>query len=177
MPADDLRNDIAGHVDQLRRYALALTRNPDEAADLVQDTLLRAIDGASGFAAGGDLRKWLFAILHNGWVSNRRRAAVRLAGDALARPALAEPAGQAEHVFLTQTLAALSRLPDEQRAAVVLVAVDGIGYRDAADILGVPVGTLMSRLARGRQALRDAVAGVPAEGDLPSGVPHLRVVR
>ena len=175
MAASDLRNDIVGHVDQLRRYALVLTRNPDEAADLVQDTLLRGIDAADSFVAGGDLRKWLFAILHNSWVGSRRRAATRIAGDALARPALAEPAGQTDHVFLTQTLAALARLPDDQRAAVVLVAVEGIGYRDAADILGVPVGTLMSRLARGRAALRDAVSGLPA--DAAGRSPGLRVVR
>ncbi|MBM3558461.1 MAG: sigma-70 family RNA polymerase sigma factor [Alphaproteobacteria bacterium] len=150
MPGKDLRSDISGHVDQLRRYALVLTRNPDAAADLVQETLLRAIAAADTFQPGSDLRKWLFAILDNNWVSDRRRAAVRIAGDALAQPSPVEPAGQADHVFLTQTLAALARLPDDQRAAVVLVAVYGIGYRDAADILGIPVGTLMSRLARGR---------------------------
>lgn len=175
MKTRDLRSEIAGHVDQLRRYALVLTRNPDDAADLVQDTLLRAIDAADSFVPSGDLRKWLFAILHNGWISGRRRAAIRLAGDTLARPALAEAAGQTDHVFLTQTLAALARLPDDQRAAVVLVAVEGIGYRDAADILGVPVGTLMSRLARGRAALRDAVSGLPAES--VARPPGLRVVR
>ena len=175
MKTRDLRSEIAGHVDQLRRYALVLTRNPDEAADLVQDTLLRAIDASHGYNDNYDMRKWLFAILHNGWISNRRRAATRLAADALARPALAEPASQTDHVFLTQTLAALARLPDDQRAAVVLVAVEGIGYRDAADILGVPVGTLMSRLARGRAALRDAVSGVPA--DVAARAPGLRVVR
>lgn len=93
MAASDLRNDIVDHVDQLRRYALVPTRNPDEAADLVQDTLLRGIDADDSFVAGGDLRKWLFAILHNNWVGNRRRAATRITGDALAHPALAEPAG------------------------------------------------------------------------------------
>ena len=174
-------HDIAAELGALRRYALVLTRDRDAAEDLVQESLARAIAGARTWRPGHDLRRWLLAIVHNTHVSRRRRERTEAA--ALERAGwLAEgvaPAAQAERVLLGETVAALLALPEEQREALVLVAFDGVAYRDAADILGVPLGTLMSRLARGREALRAATgrAAAPASGGPPRGGPsRLRVV-
>jgi RNA polymerase sigma-70 factor (ECF subfamily) len=173
--------DIAAEIGALRRYALVLTRDRDAAEDLVQESLARAIAGVRTWRPGNDLRRWLLAIVHNTHVSWRRRgrteaAALEQAGW-LAEGAA--PAGQPERVHLGETVAALMALPEEQREALVLVAFDGVSYRDAADILGVPTGTLMSRLARGREALRAATgrgAGTAAEGPPRSRPSRLRVV-
>lgn len=143
----------------LRRYAFALTRSREEAEDLVQETLTRAIVGAGTFRDGGNLRRWLFAIMHNAFISGCR-----------SRPPDAEPLpddlpdaqcapSQIAHLEAQDVLAALGRLPEAQRAALVLIALEEFSYADAARILGVPPGTLMSRLARAREALRRAMDG------------------
>jgi RNA polymerase sigma-70 factor, ECF subfamily len=171
--------DIPAHLGVLRRYALVLTRDPDQAEDLVQEAMVRAMAGAGTWRPGSPVRPWLLSILHNAHVSRqRRRRAEAAAVLELAWTApRAVPAGQAERVHLGRTMAALMTLPEEQREVLVLVALEGLSYRDAAEILGVPVGTLMSRLGRAREALRVATGhghrGTPEA--LPS--PPLRVVR
>jgi RNA polymerase sigma-70 factor, ECF subfamily len=167
--------DVGPHLGVMRRYALVLTRNPDEAEDLVQDALVRAIAGAATWRPGSELRPWLLSILHNAHVSRRRRKQVeaasarRLASDA---PSSSPPA-QLARVQLGQTMAALMTLPDDQRAVLTLVALDGLSYKQAAEILDLPIGTLMSRLARARDALRRAIEGGAADdGERPA----LRVV-
>jgi RNA polymerase sigma-70 factor (ECF subfamily) len=158
--------DIAAELHAARRYALLLTRNADQAEDLVQEALARAIAGARTWRPGADLRRWLLAIVHNVHASRQRRlrlelAAAREASDTLS---VATPEPQGDRVHLTETIAALMALPAEQREPLVLVAFEGLSYRDAAEILGLPVGTLMSRLARGREALRAATGRTrPAE--------------
>ena len=114
--------------------------------------------------------------MHNTHVSRRRRAQVEAAGarELAAGAVPAAPATQLQRVELGQTMAALLTLPEDQREVIVLVAIDGLSYKDAAEILGLPLGTLMSRLARAREALRRAVAGDAAgSGERPA----LRVVR
>lgn len=168
--------DVEPHLGVLRRYALVLTRDADQAEDLVQEALLRAIAGAATWRAGQDLRPWLLSIVHNAHVSRRRRAQVEAAGTReLAANALpAAPATQHQRVELGQTMAAVLTLPEDQREAIVLVAIDGLSYKEAAEIQGLPLGTLMSRLARAREALRLAVAGCGAgAGERPA----LRMVR
>ncbi len=167
--------DVEPHLGVLRRYALVLTRDADQAEDLVQEALVRAIAGAAGWQPGRELRPWLLSIVHNTHVSRRRRAQVEAAG---ARELAVDtspivPATQLQRVELSQTMLALLTLPEDQREVIVLVAVDGLSYKDAAEILGLPLGTLMSRLARGREALRRAVSGDAAAGERPA----LRVVR
>ena len=147
------------HIVSLRRFALALTRNRDDAEDLVQETLTRAIAAVDSFQLGTDLRVWLFRIMSNTHVSTLRRRQVRDA----ARASLPDPvveATQSLHVEVRQLVAALDELPDTQREAIVLMALGDLKYKDAAQALDVPLGTFMSRIARGREALRRAMEGV-----------------
>jgi RNA polymerase sigma-70 factor (ECF subfamily) len=146
--------DLPAHVAGLRRYALALTGSGWEAEDLVQETLARAIAAAASFRKDGNLRGWLFSIMHNAFVSSVRakRVVERELNDDL--PEVGQPATQLERLEVRDVLSALARLPEGQRAALVLIALEDFSYREAARVLGVPLGTLMSRLARGRETLR-----------------------
>lgn len=147
-------SEIRTHIASLRRYALVLTRDHHEAEDLVQETLVKAIAKADSLHPSSDLRPWLFRIMHNTHVSGLRRAQVRKA----AEPDLPEPIAperQDRQVELRQVLDALDRLPEAQRRPIVLVALEDMSYAEAARSLDVPLGTFMSRLGRGRQALRN----------------------
>ena len=188
-PVDEL--DIPAHLDVLRRYALVLTRDPLEAEDLVQEALLRAVAGAASWRPGRPVRPWLLAIVHNQHVSRRRRCRVEAAHAAELERSLpsAIPPAQPHRVQLGRTMQALLRLPEEQREVLTLVALEGLAYKDAAALLDIPLGTLMSRLGRARAALRSAVgedsAGEAAPGEIAAGeagadrraAPVLRVVR
>jgi RNA polymerase sigma-70 factor, ECF subfamily len=137
---------------------MILTRSPVDADDLVQATLERAIARLDSWVWGTALDRWLFKIAHNLHGNQRRDDANRrrLLQEHAADPHLL-PAGAAEAelwALLQEVRRAVMRLPDEQRAVLVLVAVEGLAYRNAADILGVPIGTVTSRLARAREALR-----------------------
>lgn len=150
--------DIRAHLPALKRYALVLTRDLDRAEDLLQEALLRALAGAATWHPDRKPLPWLLAILHNTHVSRQRRLAVEADTTAqaglLASPAIQAP--QLEQVHFNQTIQALMGLPEEQREVLVLVALEGLSYRQAADILAIPIGTLMSRLGRAREALRTA---------------------
>lgn len=162
-----LADELHEHVAALRRYALVLTRNADEAEDLVQDCLTRAIAAAHSWQPGSDLRLWLFRIMHNAHISNLRKQRVRRE----ARLEVPEPvvgADQVTRVECRQVLEALDQLPETQRQPILLVALEELSYADAARTIDVPLGTFMSRLARGREALRRILAG--AKG------PKLRLV-
>lgn len=178
-PADEL--DVPAHLDVLRRYALVLTRDPLEAEDLVQEALLRAVAGAAGRQAGRPVRPWLLAIVHNQHVSRRRRRQVEAAHAVELQHSLPamSPAAQPHRVQLGRTMQALLRLPEEQREVLTLVALEGLTYKDAAALLDIPLGTLMSRLGRARAALRAAVGegGAGDEAGQPVAAPALRVVR
>jgi RNA polymerase sigma factor (sigma-70 family) len=160
--------DLPLHVAGLRRYALALTGSRFEAEDLVQETLTRAVAAAPRFRREANLRGWLFTIMHNAFISGvrARRAADRALNEDVIE--LSQAAPQLARLEVRDVLAALARLPEAQRAALVLIALEDFSYREAARVLGVPLGTLMSRLARGREALRRAMS----EG----AQPRLRVV-
>ena len=132
--------DVEPHLGVLRRYALVLTRSADEAEDLVQEALVRAIAAARTWRPGRELRPWLLSILHNAHVSRRRRQQVEAAGaraNSRWQPPATPPA-QLDRVQLGQTMAALMTLPEEQREVLVLVALDGLSYKDVAEILGLP---------------------------------------
>jgi RNA polymerase sigma-70 factor (ECF subfamily) len=167
---------VEPHLGVLRRYALVLTRGADEAEDLVQEALVRAMAAAHTWRPARDLRQWLLPILHNADVSRCRRRQVEAA---TARdlvqsvPPSTQPA-QLERVQLGQTMTALMTLPEEQREVVVLVALEGLACMDVTKVLGLPLGTAMSRLARGREALRQATGH--RRDDQPER-PSLRVVR
>jgi RNA polymerase sigma factor (sigma-70 family) len=170
-----LREEIAEHITSLRRYALVLTRNREEAEDLVQECLARAIAAADSFRPGADMRAWLFRILHNVHVSALRRQKVRetlLPGQEDGERSV--EAGQYRALEVREVLDALGQLPDEQRRAVTLIALEEMKYDEAAKVLGVPVGTLMSRLGRGRAALRELLGG-QRQARQPG--PKLRIVK
>jgi RNA polymerase sigma-70 factor (ECF subfamily) len=147
---------IEQQIPRLRRYARALTRNRERADDLVQDTLGRALIKEEFWQPGTNLRAWLFTIMHNQNVNNIRRD-VRESGArdietiSLALPATTDPTASRQIFELER---ALARLPLEQRQVILLVGLEGMSYQDAAGILVIPVGTVRSRLSRGRDALR-----------------------
>lgn len=163
MPRSETRFDPLEHLPTLRRYARSLARDPSAAEDLVQDALLRAYEKRHTFR-GEQLRGWLLAILHSTFLGGVRKSRAEQArAEAWARleAETAEPA-QEHSTRLVQIQAAFLNLPEEQRAALHLVAVEGLSYAEAAAVMQTPLGTLMSRLGRARAALRRVEA--PEEG-------------
>jgi RNA polymerase sigma-70 factor (ECF subfamily) len=152
------RHDILASLGSLRRYARALTRDDSRAEDLVHDTLLRALERRASYRDGDDLGAWLRAILHNTFVDQRRsaEAEARRGGEITRTRSDAEPPAQDLHLQLKDTMRAFDSLPEEQRSALYLVAVEDLSYADAAAALNIPLGTLMSRIGRARAALREA---------------------
>ncbi len=160
--------DLAEHLPRLRRYARALTGERFAADDLVQDTLERALSRWSLFKRGSKLDAWLLAIMHNIFINQVRADKARpqtVAIDDAPIPAARAAAG--DTLAVRDLERALTQLPEEQRAAVLLVSLEELSYEEAGKVLGVPVGTVMSRLSRGRERLRALMAGeLPAESRL-----------
>lgn len=164
------------HLDALYRLALQLVRHPDEASDLVQETYLKALRVAEGFhETGGGMRPWLFKILHNVFytrLAKARRGPVSVedfhdTADAGPAPGEPEPARDLstldwEHVD-ERLKQALDRLRPEYRTVLLLWGVEGLKYRQIAEIQGVPIGTVMSRLHRARAILADQLADLAEE--------------
>jgi RNA polymerase sigma-70 factor, ECF subfamily len=147
-------------VPRLRRYARALTGDRNSADDLVQDTLERALSRFHLWREGSDLRAWLFTIMHNIYV-NQIRSRIRRQHEALETEPAAEAvrAPEPDWLELRDLEAALARLPEEQRAVVLLVGLEQFTYEETARVLGVPTGTVMSRLSRARERLRLMLGG------------------
>lgn len=167
---NDFLDQLETCVPALRRYARALTRNADLADDLVQDCLERAISRRGLFRPTGPVRAWLFTILlnlHRNALRNSHRRGETVDIDMV--PELSTPAAQPGHIALAELARAIDTLPPEQKEALLLVTLEGIPYAEAAGIIGIPLGTLMSRLGRARAALR-TLTGNPVE-------PHLRTVK
>jgi RNA polymerase sigma-70 factor (ECF subfamily) len=153
---DELQWLIAREIPHLRRYAQALLRDPDAADDLVQDCLERALRKRQLWRRQGSIRSWLFRMLYNIFLNTRhtrRRARLVIPLEAVA-PTMAESPKQEQYVACRDIAEALDQLPEPQYAAIILIALEGLSYDEAAWILGVPVGTLRSRLSRGRETLR-----------------------
>lgn len=157
---------IIEQIPGLRRYARALTGGKHENADdLVQDTLERAYTKWHLFRLGTDLRPWLFSIMHNIFVNETRLLKNRAIAQPIATDFVGvQAAGQINHVLIRETLAAVGRLPPELREVLILITVETFSYAEAAKILDIPIGTVMSRLARARAQLR-ALTGEPARGE------------
>jgi RNA polymerase sigma-70 factor (ECF subfamily) len=176
---DGKRMDVIGLLGPLRRYARSLTRDETQAEDLVQDTLVRAYERRGTFRPGGNLRGWLLSILHNTFIDERRRHAAesRRAQDLAEQSEASAPADQESRVRLRQVQQAFMSLPEEQRAVLHLVAIEGLSYQEAAATLDIPIGTLMSRLGRARAALRAFENGqdVP-QSALGKPRPNLRII-
>jgi RNA polymerase sigma-70 factor (ECF subfamily) len=160
----DIRDELIDHVPRLRRYARALIHNRDLADDLVQDTLERALTRTALFEAGSDLRAWLFTIMHNVFANQARKASARAVhvsvdDEHVAESEFAVPPDQTRSLEMRDLDYALQRLPVEQREVVLLVGLEEMTYADVAVALGIPVGTVMSRLSRGRERLRALMSG------------------
>lgn len=151
-----LLDSMESQVPHLRRYARVLTRDPEEADDLVQDTLERAISRLEKFREGTNLRSWMFTIMHNVHIDGRRRAQRRGPHVPIEdwTPDSHHPAPQPWHVELGRLNANFDRLRANERDVIRLVGLEGLKYEEAAEELGVRVGTIKSRLFRARENLR-----------------------
>jgi RNA polymerase sigma-70 factor (ECF subfamily) len=153
---NDFARLIEAEIPRLRRYARALTRDAARADDLVQSCLTRAVAKQHLWQPGTDLRAWLFTILHNQHVNDVRRSVregVTVAIEEMA-PAMSVPPRATAVLELRDLEAAIARLAPEQRQVILLVGLEGMQYEEVALVLGIPVGTVRSRLSRGREQLR-----------------------
>ncbi|MCX7357439.1 MAG: sigma-70 family RNA polymerase sigma factor [Alphaproteobacteria bacterium] len=159
--AEQTRSDIVAMLPRLRRFARALTGSLADADDIVQIAVERALMRMDQYQQGTRLDSWLFSITRNAWIDEARSRTRR--GKVFAPAGAGEQVGGEADVHAKleadDVWTAMRKLPDEQREAVALVCVEGLAYREAADALGVPIGTLTSRLARGREALQIMLGG------------------
>jgi RNA polymerase sigma-70 factor (ECF subfamily) len=171
------------YLDQMYAAALRMTRRPADAEDLVQDTFARAFDSFDRFEEGTNIRAWLYRILTNTFINEyrkRQRRPVQSASETIEDWQLAEAASHTPTGLKSAETAALERLPDTEvkraladlpedfRLAVYLADVEGFAYKEIADIMGVPIGTVMSRLHRGRRRLRDELEDYARDQGLAS---------
>ncbi len=176
---DDVKWMIERQIPHMRRYALALTRNRDTADDIVQDSLERALRKRHLWSRRGSIRSWLFRILYRQCIDHYRRAGPETvsAETAAIDHALAQPPNQEHRVDCRRVAEALDRLPAEQRAVVLLAALDGLPYDEIATIVGAPVGTVRSRLSRARATLREDREGREGFQDVAASPPVNAAVR
>jgi RNA polymerase sigma-70 factor (ECF subfamily) len=147
---------ISAELPRLWRYGLVLSGNRDTAEDLVQATCLRALERAGQFAAGTRLDRWLISILHSIWLNEVRARKVRQGQGLVDADAVLvfDGLGETEtNILARQVLREVQDLPEMQRETVYLVYVEGMTYREAADVLAIPIGTVMSRLSAARARL------------------------
>ena len=166
---DEFKAELARVIPHLRAFGRSLSGNRDVADDLVQETLMKAWAARKRFQAGTNMRAWTFIILRNLFLSQMRRARFRGEWDEQsANRLLAAPASQDRHIELADMQRALLHLPQPQREALILVGAGGFAYEEAAEICGCAVGTIKSRVARGRAALEQLLD----HGQLPSRRDH-----
>jgi len=152
----DPRDALVDHLPAMRAFAISLTRDVSFADDVLQDAIEKAWVNFDRFEPGTNLRAWLFTILRNTYYSARRRSAREVSDtDGVHTSALAEKPAHDGRLQLTDFRTALTRLPDEQREALLLVGASGFSYEEAAEMCGVAVGTIKSRIARARQRLSE----------------------
>jgi RNA polymerase sigma-70 factor (ECF subfamily) len=169
LPDPEFKEQLAAVIPHLRAFGRSLSGSRDLADDLVQETLLKAWAARKRFQAGTNMRAWTFIILRNLFLSQMRRARFKGEWDELtASKILAAPASQDRHIELSDMQRALMHLPQPQREALILVGAGGFAYEDAAEICGCAVGTIKSRVARGRVALESLLSS----GKLPSRRQH-----
>lgn len=163
----DIHHDIEAQIPRLRRYARSLVHDVSAADDLVQETLARGLAKLHLWQQGTNLRAWLFTILHNQYV-NRVRHEIRVGNpvsiEDVALPGL--PPDQEAGLTLRDLERALAQLPEEQRSVILLIGLEAMLYVDVAKVLGIPVGTVRSRLSRGRNTLRRLMTVEPGKRDV-----------
>lgn len=156
-----LRKELVVLLSRLRRFAVSLTRNAADADDLVQEACIRAISGGEAWDAAQGLDRWVFRILRNLWISELRKRQVRLGMGHVAASDTDELRHETtgeHHLALKQLMGRLADLPSGYASVLLLVAVEGYSYKQAAEMLEVPQGTIMSRLYRARQMLAEQLA-------------------
>lgn len=154
IPSDEFRERLIAAIPGLRAFGMSLTARADYADDLVQETLMKAWRHYESFEAGTNIKAWLYTILRNEFYSQmrKRRREVEDADGAYAGK-VAMPGEQDGHLDMADLRIALSRLPDDQREAIVLVGASGFSYQEVAEICGVAIGTIKSRVSRAREKL------------------------
>jgi len=157
----DFDSGLTQCLPRLRRFAHALSRNRSDADDLTQMTLERALLARRRWQPGTKLDSWLYRIMRNLWIdtarSRARKAKLEAPAEAGNTIGVDPRPGLEASIDLERVMAAMDRLPDDQREVVALILVEGFGYREAAELLGLPIGTVSSRLVRGRTALLEMV--------------------
>ena len=157
--SEDLPQQLVALLPRLRRFAYSLTGSTDEGDDIVQSACERALNRVHQWQPGTRLDSWMFRIIQTTWIDRLRAKRVR--GEDHDQDVLETLVGDdgrrltESRLMLSRVRQAIARLPEDQRAVLVLVAVDGLSYREAADILDIPLGTVMSRLARARRRLHE----------------------
>lgn len=155
--SSSFEDQLAGLLPRLRRFAHALSRNPFDADDLTQATIERALNSRTQWQPGTRLDSWTYRIMRNLWIDTARSRSRRIAREAPEEEGLSVGEDPREAmdaaVDLHRIMAAMTRLPDEQREVVALILIEGFGYREVSEMLGLPIGTVSSRLVRGRTAL------------------------
>jgi len=168
--------DLEAVVPRLRRYARALTGNREAADDLTQDTLERAWTKRVLWQPGTDLRAWMFTVMHNVFVNGTRRSRPTVSLDDIAvdqaGPAMATSVETG--VVLGELARSLSLLPEEQREVLLLVGLEQFSYAEASEVLGVPMGTVMSRLSRARERLRILLESGSAGAERPTSLRRVK---
>lgn len=163
MDSVSIRTDLPRLLPALRAYGRALCRNPQQADDLVQETILRALRAEGQFEPGTELRAWLFTILRNCWLGQLRRAGRERRAMEAQRPEEQAGPSQGDRLALGELARAMDALPVAQREALILVGAEGMTTAQAAAVVGVPEGTIKARVSRARNALRAMLAQPAAE--------------
>ena len=160
---EDVREQLGAMLPRLRRFARVITRHVQDADDLVQVAIEKALTHADQWRPESRLDSWMFGIMKNAWIDEirARHRRSRVLAPEEAGLDVGDRSAEDRDIALS-VQAAMARLPDEQRLAIALVLVEGLSYKEAAETLGIPIGTLTSRLARGREAMQ-AVLGVAQE--------------
>ena len=157
---EEISERIVELLPRLRRFARSLSRNQHDADDLVQSAVERAWRNLAQLKPGAALHSWMFGIMKNAWIDDRRargrRGEVALSEDSGDHPSM-NPTDMNANLWSVSE--AMDKLPEEQRLAVALVLVEGMSYKEASEVLEIPMGTLTSRLARGRTALAASLGG------------------
>ncbi|MFV2052395.1 RNA polymerase sigma factor [Aliiroseovarius sp. YM-037] len=157
----EFRTELVALLPRLRRFSLTLARDAADGDDLVQMTCERAIRHAAQWRQGSRLDSWLYTMMRNLWISEIRSRRVRTGKgqvDATVAQELSTPVGPADHVYGNQLIDMVMSLPEGLSATLLLVSVEGHSYQEAADILGIPIGTVMSRMSRARQIVKEGLA-------------------
>lgn len=181
---DEFLNQLTKSIPALRRYAYALVRDSSIADDLVQDCLERGLNKRAQWQGEGNLKSWLYRILSNihlnHYRSNKRNPLAQsseIKENLTMSHQLQNPADQLDRIYLTDLDKAIAKLPEEQRQVLLLITLEGLTYKEVAQIKQIPTGTVMSRLSRARETLRKNMASSATASDQSGSTSHIRRIK